>query len=240
MKAISLPKMRTVAIIAVAAISTGVLFTACKKDNNDEETITDEEVAEAVTQSITPASGGLVVQTESVATMSAYTHLTCGQTKDTTIAGQSQPGAAITYHYSFNFSRSLSCAPAQWQFNYTGHVDYSGPRMSSDDNSTAQIIVTGLEPSSNNFILNSSYVRNGTQQSKVRLQRSFTSTLTITSSNITIDKSTRKIISGTATVEFVGTGSGGHTINRGATLTFLGNNKATLALKNGNTFTIQW
>lgn len=235
----SILKMRTVTAFAAITLSTGLLFTSCKKDKEDNEQISDEEVAEAITQSVSGASGGVVTQTESVATMSAYTHLTCGQSKDTTIAGQSQPGATVTYHYSFNFARSLSCSPAQWQFNYTGHVDYDAPRMSSDDNSTSQTTVTGLEPSSTEWIINSSYVRNGTQQSKIRMKRSWASTISI-ESNVKVDKATRKIASGTAAIAFVGTGSGGYTVTRNATITFLGNRKATLILKNGSTFNIEW
>jgi hypothetical protein len=233
-------KMRTVTAFAAITLSTGLLFTSCKKDKEDNEQISDEEVAEAITQSVSGSSGGVVVQTESVATMSAYTHLACGQSKDTTVAGQSQPGATVTYHYSFNYARSLSCSPAKWQFNYTGHVDYDAPRMSSDDNSTAQTTVTGLEPAATEWTINSSYVRNGTQQSKIRLKRSWTSVITITSTNIKVDKTTKKITSGTAAAEFVGTGSGGYTVTRSATITFLGNRKATVTLKNGATFNIEW
>ncbi|MBO9567108.1 MAG: hypothetical protein J7621_30325 [Niastella sp.] len=235
----SILKMRTVTAFAAITLSTGLLFTSCKKDKEDNEQISDEEVAEAITQSVSGSSGGVVVQTESVATMSAYTHLACGQSKDTTIAGQSQPGATITYHYSFNYARSLVCSPAKWQFNYTGHVDYDAPRMSSDDNSTAQTSVTGLEPATTEWTINSSYVRNGTQQSKIRLKRSWTSVISI-ESNVKVDKSTRRISSGTSTISFVGTGSGGYTVTRNATITYLGNRKATLTLKNGGTFNIEW
>ena len=243
MKASVSMKIRTVAAITAFTLSTGLLFTSCKKDNDDKDSISDEEVAEAVTQSVSASSGGMVVQTESTARMSGTSTLTCGQTSDTTVVGQSAPGAIITYNYSLNFSRTLTCnggIPVQFQFNFTGSSNYTALRMSSADNSTAQFTVTGLEPGSNNYIFNSSYVRNGTQQSKVRYQRSFSSTITITSSNITVDKATQKIISGTATVEFVGNGSGGYTVTRGGTLTFLGNSKATLALKNGSTFNIEW
>ncbi|NII29430.1 hypothetical protein HB364_30405 [Pseudoflavitalea sp. X16] len=236
-------KIRTVAAITVLALSTGLLFASCKKDSEDKDEITDEEVAEAVTQSVSASSGGMVVQTESTAKMAGTTSFTCGQTKDTTIVGQSVSGAAISYNYSLNFNRTLTCSngiPSLFQFNFTGSCNYSAPRMSSADNSTAQFSVTGLEPTSASYIFNASYVRNGTQQSKVRFQRSFSSTITITAANITVDKATQKIVSGTATVEFVGNGSGGYSVNRGGTLTFLGNNKATLALKNGSSYNIQW
>jgi hypothetical protein len=243
MKAPIFMKIRTLATIT---LSTGILFTACKKDNNNSDDISDDEVAEAVTQSVSGSSGGMVVQTESTARMAGTgsTSFTCGQTKDTTIAGVSAAGATIVYSYSLNFNRTLTCAngvvPSRFQSNFTGTCTYTAPRMSSNDNSTAQLTVTGLEPSSTAWTVNSSYVRNGTQQSKVRLQRSFSSVITITSSNIVVDKATQKIVSGVAAVTFDGTGSGGTKVSRGATLTFLGNSKGTLTLKNGSSYSIQW
>jgi hypothetical protein len=239
MKAPIFMKIRTLAAIT---LSTGILFTACKKDKNNSDDISDDEVAEAVTQSVSASSGGMVVQTESTARMAGtgYTSLTCGQTKDTTIAGASVSGAAIVYSYSLNFNRTLTCSPLKFQSNFTGNCTYTAPRMSSNDNSTAQLTVTGLDAASTAWTVNSSYVRNGTQQSKVRLQRSFSSVITITSSNIVVDKATQKIVSGVAEVTFEGTGSGGAKISRGATLTFLGSSKGTLTLKNGSSYSIQW
>ncbi len=237
MKAPILMKIR---VLATIALSSGILFTSCKKDNKTNDEITDDEVAEAVTQSVSASSGGMVAQTETTAKMSANASFTCGQTKDTTISGQNLPGAAITYNYSLNFVRTLSCAPAKFQFNFTGNSTYNALRMSSNDNSTAQFTVTGLEANSNTWTVNSSYVRNGTQQSKIRAQRSFASVITITSSNIVVDKTTQKIVSGTATATFDGTGSGGYKVSRSATIVFLGNGKGTLTLKNGASYEIQW
>jgi hypothetical protein len=237
MKAPILMKIRTAAILT---LSTGILFTACKKDDKVSDDISDDEVAEAVTQSVSASSGGMVAQTESTAKMASTTSFSCGQTKDTTIAGQNVPGAAITYNYSLNFNRTLSCVPAQFVFNFTGSSSYSALRMSSSDNSTAQFTVTGLEANSTAWTVNSNYVRNGTQQSKVRAQRSFASVITITSSNIVVDKTTQKIVSGTATATFDGTGSGGYKVSRSATIVFLGSGKGTLTLKNGGSYEIQW
>lgn len=241
MKAPFFMKTRKVAAITTFALATGLLFTACKKDKDDDGSISDDEVAEAVTQSVSASSGGLVVQTESSARMAGTSSLTCGASSDTSIVGASSSGAAITYNYSLAFHRSLTCTPSSlFLFTFTGSSAYSAPRMSSSDNSTAQFSVTGLESSATSYVFNSSYVRNGTQQSKVRLQRSFSSIITITSSDIKVDKTTQKIISGTATVSFEGTGSGGYTSSRSATLTFLGSSKATLTLKNGSSYSIAW
>jgi len=243
MNAPILMKIRTAAAITCSA---GILITACKKDDNkNSDDISDDEVAEAVTQTVSASSGGIVVQTESTARMAGTgtASFTCGQTKDTTIAGQSTSNAIVAYSFSLNFNRILTCAnnvPSQFQFNFTGNCTYSAPRMSSNDNSTAQFTVTGLEPASTVWTVNSNYVRNGTQQSKVRYQRSFSSIITITSSGIVIDKATQKIVSGTATAQFEGTGSGGTKVSRSATIVFLGNGKATLTLKNGSSYDIQW
>jgi hypothetical protein len=221
-----------------------ICMSSCKKDSTTTDTtLTDDEVAESVTESVSGGSGGLATQTETSTVIVSNTALSCGYSSDTTISGQSAGAAAVTYNYSLAFSRSLMCnfaIPSEFDFTFTGQSSYTTLRMSSDDNSTATFKVTGLEPSAANYVLNENYVRNGTQQSSVRLKRSFSSTITITATDITVEKATEKIISGTATVQFTGAVTGGASTTRGGTITFLGGSKATLVLDNGSTYSIQW
>lgn len=233
---------RNVFMITAMLFSTTILFSACKKESTD-ETISDEEVVEAITQSVSASSGGLVTQTETTASLTSNNTLACGGSKDSTISGQNLPGAVITYNYSLNFHSSLVCAfgiPSQFNASFTGTSSYTALRMSSIDKCNGQMVVTGLAPSASNYVLNANFVRNGTQQSSVRYQRSFTSTITITSANITVSKSTMKIISGSATVQFDASASGGANVSRGGTITFLGNNEATIKLNNGGVYNIKW
>lgn len=224
-----------------------ITLTACKKDNTstqDDSNVTEQEAVDVMTAGISGESGGLAEQTASAARVAGESsRIGCGQTIDTTYAGQNQPGAVVTYNYSVHVNRSLTCnagIPQAYNFSLDGHTTYSTPRMSSDDNTTAGFVITGFQPGSSVYTFNQQYERNGTQQSKVRQQRSFTSKLTITSTEVKVDKVTQKIISGTAALQFTGSVSGGKTVSYSATLTFLGDRKGLLTFGNGNTYNVQW
>lgn len=237
-------KLRNIGRFTLAVTFSGILMISCKKnDSADDNSISDDDIAEVVTQSVSANSGGLVQQTESSATLAAQKHLTCGETRDTTITGTNISGAAIVYSFSQHLSRTLNCTesvPSMLTLTYKGKFVYATPRMSSNDSSYANTVITGLEPASSNIVLNQNYVRKGSQQSLIRLRRSFTSTITITSTNITVSKATRKIISGTANIQFEGKSSGGLTITRGGTIIFEGNQQAKLKLNNGIEYPLSW
>jgi len=230
---------------AVILASSLLFFTACKKDNTDDDTsISQDEAVEVMTQGISAESGGLAEQTITAARVAGESaRIGCGQSLDTTFSGQNIPGAVITYNYSVHINRQLTCdqgVPQSFSFDLEGQSSYSAPRMSSSDNTTAGFVIGGLQPASSVYTFNQQYERNGTQQSKIRHQRSFSSKLVITSQDILVDKNTMKIISGTASVQFTGSVAGGKTVSYSATLTFLGDRKGLLTLGNGATYNVQW
>jgi hypothetical protein len=185
----------------------------------------------------------MVAQTETSVTIMTSESLSCGTESDTSISGHNAEGAAVTYNYALSWGSLLTCSnmvPTQYQFNFSGKYSYDAPRISSDDSSMAQFTITGLEPASSQYIFNQTYTRDGSQVSKVRNKRSFSSKISIVSSNIVVDKSTQQIVSGTASVSISGAGSDGRSFSYSGTITFLGNKQATLVLGNGNTYTIQW
>jgi hypothetical protein len=242
------------AALLLVGLSAGMLFTisSCKKDDSTTQTISDDDISEAVSESVSTQSGGLVVQSTAAAGMTyafsanrtgAKIADQCGVLHDTTIAGASVAGAAITYSYNFSWNWLLTCdnvVPQMFVWNYAGKASYDAPRMSSSDSSKANITVTGLGGDTAYYVFNQTYVRNGSQTSKINEKRSFTSVITITSSDVKISKSTLKILSGTGVVSITGTGSGGYTFTRTGTITFLGEDKATLVLTNGKSYTITW
>lgn len=229
--------------ITAAALMT---LTACEKEEaTSENSVTEEEAVEVMAQGISGESGGLSTQVEGTAEVAEATPITCGtSSSDTAFSALDVVRGAITYSYSVSMNRQLVCSdglPQEFSFHYTGENSYDAPRMSSDDNTTAGFVITGLSPLSAQYVFNANYVRNGTQQSKVRLQRSFASTLTITSTNITVDKATGRIVSGTVDVEFTGKVVGGSSnANYKGSFTFTGNRTGTLVLKNGGSYTLQW
>jgi hypothetical protein len=112
--------------------------------------------------------------------------------------------------------------------------------MSSDDSSSGGFVLTGLAPAAPAYVLNTTYTRDGSQVSKIARNYSFTSKLIIKSTNINVDKTSFKILSGTATVTVSGASSSGKSFNFNGTITFNGDNKATLVLNSGASYNIQW
>jgi hypothetical protein len=237
-------------IVGVGVLSL-VFVSACTKDNNNKSstsasaTVTEADAAELTSDAVSPATGGFDAQVKTSVTIYATVsiRMSCGDKKDTTISYASPSDFIPNYSYSLSWNYQLDCSngtPSDFTFGFSGSSAYNGALMQSSDASTGSLVVTGLAASSSNYTFNSSYERSGKQTSKVGFQKSFSSDLKITSSNIVVSKTTNEIVSGTATVVITGTSSNGNTFNFNGTITFLGNKKATLVMSSGTSYTIQW
>jgi hypothetical protein len=220
-------------------IASLMLF-SCNDDENVNASISEEEAAEVVAQAVIGTSGGETGQIESAAKI-AEDVVSCGVQKDSSISKSNLPGAAVTYLLNLNWDYSLTCGEnAVFQSSFSGNTVYDAPRMSSNDQSTGSFTITDFGPTSATYTFNSSYVREGTQVSKVGSKRSFSSKTEITSANIKVDKGTRKILSGEAAVAISGSASTGERCSYSGTITFNGSQKATLKFQNGSTYSISW
>lgn len=203
-----------------------VMFASCNKKDDDD--ITTDDVSDAVEYSLTSAGEGLTATTDEaidayILAASAKNGLAdCGVQYDTTITRIGSTATA-TYNYVFNVDYELSCSGAQatsFDYNYSASGTYDLPRMSSDDAATAAWVVTGLDASSPDYIFNGTYVRQGSQVSKVRMQRSFSTTITYTLNNITVSKTTGYITGGVANINVSGNASTGGSFSFSGTATF--------------------
>ena len=232
-------------LFAFTVLITAVSFSACKKDSTTAATttVTEADAADAVTEAVTPASAGMVTQSATAVVIVNDNSLACGTATDSTISGQNISGAAVTYNYLLAWNSLMTCTdniPSSYTFNFTGKSNYDAPRISSADSTQASFSITGIEPGTTQYVFNASYIRNGSEVSKVREQRSFSSKITITSSNLTLDKTTGAILSGTATATISGAASGGANFSFSGTITFLGNQAATLVFASGTPYDISW
>jgi hypothetical protein len=234
--------------LATAGLIALTVISACKKDSNTTSTsatVTEADAAELTTDAVTPSTGGFDAQVStsvSIYTTASVT-MSCGDKKDTTISYSSPTSVVPYYAYSLGWNYQLNCdgaVPNSFVFGFTGSSSYTGALMQSADNSTGSLTLTGLQLTSSNYTLNTSYERSGKQTSKVGNQKTFTSDYKMTSTNILISKSSQQIVSGTATVTITGMSSTGSSFSFGGTITFLGNKKATLVLNSGTVYNIQW
>lgn len=243
----SMKKPTAAAPLIAITLFLALSITSCKKENSSStDAVSEEEAAEAVSQSVSTESSGMSQQSFAAVTVAnaELVFLPCGIEIDSTVTGASLPGAAITYAYNLSWKWVLGCSglgvPQKINFDITGNSSYDAPRMSSNDNSTASFELTGLTPATAEYDMTTSYQRIGTQQSKVFNKNSFTSTTIITSDNLKVDKITQLITSGTAAASISGASSSGKTFSYTGTITFLGNKKGTLTMASGNTYDISW
>ena len=230
--------------VLMTLLAIALLMGACKKeDNTPEETVNEEEIAAIVEGALMEDTEGLAKEaSEAVYIADQYTTKTlgpCGQMYDSTFV-RSYTSATITASYNATLSWIVNCnnlmIPQSVDFTSTAQGQWETPRMSSDDNANSAWNVGNLTTGST-YTLDGSYTRNGSQTSKVRNQNVFTSTLVITSDALNVDKTTRHIVSGTASFTLTGSGTGGNSFSHEGSLEFLGNGEVVITI-NGHSHTI--
>ncbi len=219
----------------------GISVMSCRKETNEDE-VSEEEAVEAVARSMDADNSGMTAQLSMAAelTESAMTNPICAQQFDSSLV-KSNSTASMSFNYNFDWGWSVTCnsmIPQSIDFTYTASGSYSGTRMTSNDNATGTIVVTGINAGDAEYIANINYSRTGSASSKFGMKNTFDNTITISGSNITIDKTSYELTSGTANASISGTHSNGTSFSFSGTVTFLGGGSATLQLANGNSYTI--
>ncbi|CAN5136063.1 hypothetical protein BH11BAC6_BH11BAC6_16990 [soil metagenome] len=239
----ALTKKTTTAVLTSILLLS--LFTSCKKENSNAVPVSEATAAEAISQSISGESGGMSEQSSdacNVTTTQVFL-LPCGVQHDSTISG-SITGPPISFSFNLSWNWILSCSnlglPEKITFHLSGSSNYDGPSISSTGNSTGTFEISDLASLSAEYSMTANYTRQGTTQSKVLNENSFTSTITVISSDIKINKISRVISSGTAAVSITGTSFSGIAFSYTGTVTFLGDKKATLTMSSGMVYQIAW
>jgi hypothetical protein len=232
--------------ICVALAITGIIFyvSSCKKNSNvntnGSTTITEADAAQFASDAVSPSSGGMANQLSNSTAIYSSIPFSCGVQKDSTIVIASTAGATPAYNYTFAWKYVQNCTGTvanNITFSFTGKGNYNGPRMSAQDTSNAQFVLTG---STSSYLLTANFTRTGIVTSKIGRQYTFKTVLNIQSTHIEISKTSHEIISGTAAVTLVTTSSSGKNFTFSGVLTFLGNKKANMVLNSGVSYPIQW
>lgn len=202
--------------------------------------LSEDDAANAFASALGGSQGtcGLTLQLEEAATVAGGGKLSkiAGPASvlfDTTITRQKT--GTYSYNYAFHYSYGLVNAN-RFAFSYSMKGTYETPRMSSSDSTGASLEVSSLL-TGQSYVLAALYNRYGTQASKVGNKVTFRSTITVSITNLLVDKSTRRVAGGTATVSMSGQTSSGGIFAFTGTVAFLGAQQATLLI-NGRTFTL--
>lgn len=221
-----------------------LLTFSCKDDDNESPPVANDEAADMVATSLASGAGGMsmVVEETSVsASSNAGGRIqACGYTGAEDVTKTSPGGAAITYNYSFHYDYALTCSGAL-PSAYTANVNYTGSlstaRVETENEGNATLTVKTLDATYNYFIFNGSYDRSGSFESKVRAQNTSSSTITFNLMDVTVDKATKTITGGTASLAITGTVTGKGTFSYSGTVTFKGNKQAELNI-NGTGYAV--
>lgn len=225
-----------------------MMITSCDDDSESTEIVTSDEAADMAASALAVSSAGLVLTVENSTSVTdvAVDESTggriaaCGYSKDSVFTKSNAAGAVVTYTYSFEYNYSLSCSadePLKMTAAMSSSGEFEGTRLASENTSAADLVVEALDKTLTTYSVNGGYSREGSFQSKVRNLNSGTSTVSFTIDDISVDKTTKEILSGSAALTITGTVTGKGTFAFDATITFNGDNNATLLI-NGTSYSV--
>lgn len=228
--------------IVMAAL---LALAACQKsDNNASTDVTSTEAADMVASSLSANSNGLVNISADIAVNAQAVfdlNIGCGSTKTYTFSHSSPQGATTTYSYALNYSYTLNCNADNKPDNITGsstdNGTFDGPRLSSTNTGASTFRIAGLTTTATVYVINGEYKRTGTFTSKVENKNTSTTVVDIVVTNLTINKSSKLITAGSATVTVTGTTTKKSTISFTGSVAFNGSGKATVTL-NGTAYVV--
>lgn len=239
--------MKKVIYFLLVSLSIGILSTSCnKEDNNINDAAVTEEVADEIAAAIGESNSGLSSEIVEMADIAdSYTETLKSDaydtiySVDTSFIRTNSAGTLITYNYSYNMEYGYVFMNGTLNnIYYQSGVDgeFDAPRLSSSNERNSNWVMTGLELSSSNYIINGETSRTAGSMSKIRNKSQISSKSQITVSNVKVNKSNLYITEGTLSWNISGTVNE-QSFNYSATVVYKGNGTAELTI-NGVKYTI--
>lgn len=237
--------MKTLKNVILVALGTFVI--SCDNDDTSvsNEALTEEEAVAVVESTLARQSAGLDETT--YAYSKSYEEDYAMNFQCNTLIQEDYDydysGNFVQANYSYNWDFELNCnafsIPQSAEFNSNGNGNYTTPKLSSNDSSSLNSTVTGLQPTASELIFSGTYERIGTQEySSNFINKTLASEFKATISSIAVNKANYQINSGMASFTLTGT-SNGTPFSFSGSITFNGNNTATVTI-NGNNYNVDW
>lgn len=223
--------------LALPAVALVLLLPlGCKDDAAGPQTIqlAGMEVAETIGAALADSTGGITARLGDLAGIVGGGSLgaPASGTQHPSVVGDTirfeitrQRSGLYSYNYVIRFWYAFQLTSID--FGYEMRGTYDTPRLASDDTAHAEWHATDLL--AEEITVNGTYERYGKEQWKAR-GTSWQTELDITLQNVTVSKTTGLITGGTATVALKVEGENGASASYVATITFLGNRRASVLL----------
>jgi hypothetical protein len=239
-------KNNMIKLMALMLICTA--FYACEEKkgsntdpNNPEKNppVSESTAAQLTTNLMVTPNAGLVQQLENSVISIFLANPQCGVADSVSLSGASQAGAIPGFSFKIKWNYLLNCVPPPAVLNlaFKGESTFDTQAMSGKNTDSGTVSV--VHDASRNFLVKTTGVVSGVENTKTTPVNTVNATLTIVTSSITISSTTAQILSGDATVKLTGSNSGGN-FSYSGTIKFLGNNQATLTLDSGKSYPITW
>ncbi len=230
-------------------------FVSCSDNEDDaselpqeEQGISEEEAVEDITMAIMPETGGFIEETQQALRIldgqnAKSEEFECGEQYEDSYVLSDESGE---YAYSLNLEWDwiVDCGddaiPDFADFNASGSLTYSSPRLNSTGTTSSEITVENVGNFTGSYLVNQRYVSQGQKESQVRNRQNFESLMEFTTEDLNILKSNYAITSGTMSVNYQGDAGEGNTYDFSATLVFTGNRTAVLTMGSGNEYFLSW
>lgn len=237
------------AILPILCLGFAVIaFTSCSDETEnkpEEESMQVEDAVDVMTGALQASSEGMTQDIyDATYTASAYTEKgpygPCNLQYDSTITRDIE-NAYIIGAYTLSWGWSVNCnessIPESLDFNQIATGNYESKRLKSDDSATSDLFVDNLI-FGEDFAITGTYNREGTQESKVRNRTKFSSQVTITLTELLVDKGTLKIQNGSGSFIISGQTNNGIDFSYEGTITYVGDELVIITI-NGETYEIE-
>lgn len=213
-----------------------VTASSCKKDR----WMNDEEAAEIMVRSLQQNSGGLAREADLQTTywMLSLALIPCGDSAAVVRNFQySANGNTASADYVWNIRKHCSGSDVYltWTSNFIGEYDFQ--RTKGTTQGQRNWTATQLATEFTEWKLNGTCVRSGSHESKVRRRQSFDSTAETIFTDVLVDKSTRRLVGGTATTSIFVETNTGNTFSYNVVTTISSEGVATVVVDGASTFT---
>ena len=223
-------------------VSLGILGVACQEDE-PANAISGEEAAVLISSSLASNTSGVnAVSAKSAdVTDDLLTEheggrvAVCGISQNIDLSGQSPDNANLSYDYDFSYKFKLNCNEEEFPSDVSVNVSYSSafetPKLGAEHSGVAELVVTGLEASETEYMLDGLYKRSGSFTNK-EVEKTGSCSVEITISDVVVDKTTHKIVSGVGTYILQGTIPDKGAFNYQGSVTFNGADQAAIKISN--------
>ncbi len=232
--------------LAILILLVGFVISGCKEETTTPEvTITEDDAADVIANNVGEGdqTNGFLAQVSDAGivagggTLSGAPFTKFNNTLfDTTIV-RTKSGSTYSYTYTFKFSYNFTNLGNQLNFNYGMGGVFDGTNLKSVDSANGAVVVKHIIDTQPNYTATGTYNRKGTKESKVRDKNSSSGNFTLTLDSLAVSKSSKKVVSGSASFTYTATTSTGKIYTFTGTIVFLGNSQAQLTI-NGKTFAI--